>query len=250
MPAYTPYNPGVSGYPAQRLRHAPMKMPWALPIAVVLTVLAPTLIVGGVFAYRSAGTNLKPTKITCAQFLKSPPTSGYYQITGCTVAVVESTYIRYKLASDTTPDSNSPPSPGTDIFMPVYSSTDEERTQTPLALVSDTEETRAITEEVHRVDTLDQKEIDKWVKDHLSELYVTRDIIGSIQSGFEVTSDTRAEIGRVSEGRLAPNFVVIREGATPFEAGPIATIVFGSVAAFFALAFWIMAAIHIGHTRG
>jgi uncharacterized RDD family membrane protein YckC len=229
-PTYNPPAPSTNG------------MVWALPGAIVTTLLTVGLIGGGIRAYQTADRDSRPISMSCKQFLQSPPNEGWYHVRECDFNIAEAAYKTWRFQSEYSHSDTGTAESGaiTEVFIPVYATPDNDGQKTPFLLLTKDRQICSLVEQMRSMENADQKKIDAWVKAHFNELQVHKDITGTIQSGFEISDSLHDEIARLQQDRLAAHYVVLEEDGTPLFGAPIAAIVGGVFVGFIAFVFWII----------
>ena len=203
----------------------------------LLIALALGLLFYGVMGIQEATNFRQPKTMTCAQFIQSPRSEGWFHLTGCSVELTGAVIKTAKRKSDSSESSASESDTGKlkSIYIPVYASPGVDHKQTPLMLESSDDSTRSIVEEMRALKTKNLESSLTWLEANRNRLSSVRDLTGMVRIGMN-----DVDPAKVSESPFAPGYVVFREGQTPVSAGnAILAMLGGGVMAVIAFLYWI-----------
>jgi len=103
------------------------------------------------------------------------------------------------------------------LFIPVHASGAAPETKTGLVVETRDPALLAAYQEVLALDRrqdLSDEEAERYVLEHAATLFPRRDVQGLVRFGLELEDEDRREIAGLA-GELAPDFVILEEGARP-----------------------------------
>ncbi|MGC4042227.1 MAG: hypothetical protein QM758_00295 [Armatimonas sp.] len=172
----------------------------------------------------------KPVTMSCEQFLNNSPKEGWYKVTGCIASLPDGAYETIKFG-DSKPDPKHPNI--SNVWIPLYP-VDQSKVNKSLAgktsvlLKSNRPDFINISEEMAKLEASEtdeaklQKKMLAFLEKNEKKLVFKRDFQGMVEAGFDLSESEHAEIAKLQEDDLSPNFVVLKEGASPPT--PIAAI--------------------------
>ncbi len=253
QPQFTPSDEFVIGGPTTPpLYPAPLQTPSAAksrsfraPLramticASLITVIGAIEIVLGIVG---SSASQKQTAITmdCTQFLKSPK-EGWYHLTGCQYNLTEAAFETYRFKSkyESIDSDSSGSGHVTDVYVPIYGSDFKEGQRTPLLLHSGDSQLKDLVSEMNKMESADEKSIDKWIEAHASEVMATRDIVGMVVTEPYVSDTAKIEIQQIQKEHLTNSFKFMKEGDYPMPMSSYSATGGGIVFGVIALGLWI-----------
>jgi hypothetical protein len=196
------------------------------------------LIVFGGKEVRDAAMFRTPKTITCEQFTKSPPGEGWYKVTDAAILLTEASFMVHKSKYDT---NNIDPDKIEAVYLPVHpmpKASAEFKPDAQVGLILRTKDPSILAKvkEMHALPD-NEKQVEKWMDDHLTELLITRDITGMVESGLESDNDTRSQLAKL-ESSLMPNYAIMDEGKKPSIGIAGAKLTGGILLLFGSIVFW------------
>ena len=228
---------------------------WLVPGAIVVTLFAAAAIIGGIHASKAAEQAHQPMTISCAGLLRSLPSEGWYHVTGCHYTLDDATYLLSADSPDEESDSDSAAAHDkrdkrvTDVFVPVYATEDHDGAKTSLLLWVDDPATCRLVHDLSQQENVDKPQRTAWIKAHLDQLIVNREITGMIRHESDLPLLGRDQLTRLQKKELRPDYVVLKEGDTPSNPAAIADIVAGVFVGLIAALFWLVALISFADRR-
>lgn len=174
-------------------------------------LIAAALLIGGGQGLWTAVTNTSPTEMSCAEYIETRPSSKWVTLTGCTLAVLESSHEESL-------------SGGVErMYIPVYATPPEDQEfATDIVIMLSTEDPAYVAAYTKLSGITDETELLRAVIDSYDELYVEPEsITGLVRFGIELQDDEADQLRSLDES-VVEDFVILDDDEEPkvlFSAG-------------------------------
>lgn len=200
----------------------------------VISVLVAIFFLGyGVMAIIEAGSMRNPTHITYEQFIKEPPKSGWYHITGCyldltSAASYREDYVMEKFKLVGLRGMKEDFSKSTIRVMVIPKNPEVSKTIDDMETYIAKVRRKANEEMDSRYTTADlvQAKTAEWIKDHYNQVFLKTDVEGMIPNDLHTDASANSKREGNWEG-IDPNYTVIDETSNPSPWLGIGSIILG-----------------------
>ena len=168
---------------------------------LVLSIAAAALFWIGGEKFYMAVTNLHPKELTYAEYVKQKPQDKWLVIKDCYLSLLDASFKRYK-------DSNTV----TEAYVPVRGTEEDKDAKFNILVATKDPQTLDLLATMRRADT--DEAARKFVLDNLVKLFPHRDVRGLVRVGIDLKEEDRKKLAAL-DNNLAPDFIILDEGAAP-----------------------------------
>jgi len=157
------------------------------------------LVIGGGQGLWTTVTNMKPTEMSCADYVKQKPKSTWLKLSGC---FLDMTDAAWKESGGTIKE----------VYVPVKPADDKKAKQVHILLA--TEDPAILSVATQLKNAKDTKDTIEVVIKNRDKIFVTKDLEGLVRFGVDLDSKDRDKLAGLSEN-LSPDFVILSGGKKP-----------------------------------
>ncbi len=182
-----------------------------------LFALALFLVGTGAQGVWTAAVHGKRKDVTYSQFMAARPNAGWYRIKGGALNVLDAVWSENKRSKEIKT-----------VYVPLKSP--DKLTDPNTHVLVKTEDAGVISVLTQRqaISDADEQAQRKFVKQHLSELVLARDVEGTIQTGLDAMGGDRDKVAKNHDG-LDKDFVILEDGVRPSMGASVAKLIGGLV---------------------
>lgn len=171
----------------------------AMNFGCLLLILGLGLVIGGGQGVWTAVTNMKPTEMSCADYVKQKPKATWLKLTGCFLDMTDAAWResggRIK-----------------EVYVPIKPADDKKAKQVHIMMA--TEDPSILDVASQLKNAKDEKSTIAVLIKNRDKIFMTKDLEGMVRFGVDLDSKDRDKLAGLSQN-LSPDFVILSDGQKP-----------------------------------